>query len=138
MYLWGKNLEKHTLTHHLFIMSSLAAADPYAWKDAGFEGQCAVIMGYGGGVSDKVLQVLTESGMKVAIVSRTQAKLVRAIPLAKSFSAPSLCLTPSPLTPFLSCLETGRGGRKVQKAGVFRPEAPGPVSHVQRTSTISE
>ena len=99
MYLWGKNLEKHTRTHHLFIMSSLAAADPYAWKDAGFEGQCAVIMGYGGGVSDKVLQVLTESGMKVAIVSRTQAKLVRAIPLAKSFSAPSLCLTPSPTYP---------------------------------------
>ena len=49
--------------------------DNYAWKDAGFQGKTAVIMGYGGGVADVVLQGLTEAGCKVAIVSRTQSKL---------------------------------------------------------------
>jgi len=47
----------------------------YEWKRTGLSGQTAVIMGYGTAVADVVLQSLTEAGMKVAIVSRTQSKL---------------------------------------------------------------
>jgi len=47
----------------------------YDWKSTGLSGQTAVIMGYGTAVADVVLQSLTEAGMKVAIVARTQSKL---------------------------------------------------------------
>jgi len=47
----------------------------YDWKSTGLSNQTAVIMGYGTAVADVVLQALTEAGMKVAIVSRTQSKL---------------------------------------------------------------
>lgn len=47
----------------------------YDWKSTGLSGQTAVIMGHGTAVADIVLQSLTEAGMKVAIVSRTQSKL---------------------------------------------------------------
>ena len=40
----------------------MAALDAYSWKDAGFGGQLAVIMGYGGGVADVILQGLAEAG----------------------------------------------------------------------------
>ena len=53
----------------------MAALDAYSWKDAGFGGQLAVIMGYGAAVADVILQGLAEAGCKIAIVSRTQSKL---------------------------------------------------------------